>query len=176
ANNRVAFKLQEYTEQGLTNIELRSAFREHFACWGDRSFKLLSTPVKTELREFLLKREVDIEKGLGIQIVNALLKVIKTQTKEEEQWIEAETTTPEGEPGAQYLSRRNVQTSPVDVSMADASYRQVSTRDIQMIDAPIPLRPNTSATINHPATRRHEDLDVTMISAPELPQQVQQSP
>ncbi|KAG5965401.1 hypothetical protein E4U58_002855 [Claviceps cyperi] len=89
ANNRVAFKLQEYTEQGLTNIELRSAFREHFACWGDRSFKLLSTPVKTELREFLLKREVDIEKGLGIHIVNALLKVVKTQTKEEEEWIEA---------------------------------------------------------------------------------------
>ncbi|KAG5935070.1 hypothetical protein E4U59_005823 [Claviceps monticola] len=87
-----------------------------------------------------------------------------------------ETTTPEGEPGAQYLPRRNVQISLVDVSMADASYRQVSTRDIQMIDAPIPLRPNTSATINHPATRIHEDRDVTMISPPEIPQQVQQSP
>ncbi|KAG6072339.1 hypothetical protein E4U16_005460, partial [Claviceps sp. LM84 group G4] len=55
ANNRVAFKIQEYTEQELTNIELRIAFREHFACWGDKSFKLLSNPVKTELREFLLK-------------------------------------------------------------------------------------------------------------------------
>ncbi|KAG5955397.1 hypothetical protein E4U58_007122 [Claviceps cyperi] len=80
---------EEYAEQGLTNIKLRIAFREHFACWGDKSFKLLSNPVKTEQREFILKRGVDIEKGLGIHIVNALLKVVKTQTKEGEEWIQA---------------------------------------------------------------------------------------
>ncbi|KAG6040739.1 hypothetical protein E4U17_001895, partial [Claviceps sp. LM77 group G4] len=60
--------------------------------------------------------------------------------------------------------------------MADASYRQLSTQDVQMIDAPIPLRTNASANITHPAIGVSEDIDVTMISAPELPKQVQQSP
>ncbi|KAG6310539.1 hypothetical protein E4U22_003230 [Claviceps purpurea] len=50
------------------------------------------------------------------------------------------TTTPQGEPITNALTRQVIQQSPIDVSMVDAEYIQASTRDVEMIDAPASQR------------------------------------
>ncbi|KAG6310426.1 hypothetical protein E4U22_003276 [Claviceps purpurea] len=88
AHNRVAYTVQQYVEEDLHDFYLLQRFKEDFEHWTEKSFKLLSTPVRTELRNFLMKRNVNIEMGLGVRMTRALAEIIETQSEEEKAWLE----------------------------------------------------------------------------------------
>ncbi|KAG5930795.1 hypothetical protein E4U59_000837, partial [Claviceps monticola] len=88
AHNRVAYTVSEYVKEDLDGFYLLQRFKEDFEHWTEKSFELLSTPVRTELRNFLMKRNVNIEMGLGVRMTRALAKIVETQSEAEKAWLE----------------------------------------------------------------------------------------